>query len=910
MYQAKSSSSSKLRRSGINNQTWLSQRLIDAARLLLVSAIFAAVWGLGGHTPDARFVVLAFVTAAGTLALFGAADSNAQLRPMLPMLLVIFSIIFYGLLQIAPISFGGTLEWTGVRELQSQFGAMPTGESAESQALLTQSLVPWKTQAWLAMIVIGLAGYFLGAVLFNDDSSRTLLLVAITICGVAQVMWGVVQFTSRPDEIFPGIENPSSGSKPFGTFINRNHAADFIALSLGCAVGLCRMCSLSSERNWRSGYGAAGKLHAILSSPHLLSAWLCLTCLAAGLMLTLSRGGWGSTAVAAVAVALVWKRRSKKRPGGIALAAILATVVAAVAMQFFGFGDRLGERVDDMEINHVLSDSRFDHWSDAVPAVRHFLPFGSGQGTYGEAYLAFDPEPSHLWFTHAHNQYLETVMEMGLFGALLIIAGIYFSFRYCRDLCDSNRSASKQALGIACFGAITLHAIHAITEFGLMMPGNLIALAVLVGAATSASERSANAANKRSIRRIRKSPVSDASVDEVDEGKTLGPRALTGPNALLVACSTVLATMSVALWQQGRHASAARLVAETDFTSTTPSPTIQAADEKIAAVTSELERWPSYEPLLRRKIRLHLHQSRRGIYDQAKAQQSAPGEIDPIALWGMTSPESLIARLYEEAGQSDEAKKAAMQALSEDRQLQLAFSGLNQSLQLNPLQPRTHILTALVAACTGQPWKDAFSRSTKLSSANPSQTFGIGLLAWAANLKEPMIQQWRTNLSTSTDSALQIYQLASLRLDESEIIDDLMPDKWLPPCSVAYELAQMSGTEQIRADLLEKSTRIAQATLSDELELSQALGKIATVKNDLSSATEHYAKAIELEPRNARLRYLAALALYRSGKAEQAVRQARVANLLEPGNVGYKQLFVQATLLHRQQYSNISKEVE
>ena len=198
----------------------------------------------------------------------------------------------------------------------------------------------------------------------------------------------------------------------------------------------------------------------------------------------------------------------------------------------------------------------------------------------------------------------------------------------------------------------------------------------------------------------------------------------------------------------------------------------------------------------------------------------------------------------------------------------------------------------------------------QLSSANPSQTFGIGLLAWAANLKEPMIQQWKTNLATSTDSVLQIYQLSSLRLDDAEIVNDLMPNKWTPPCLVAQKLTQIGDTEKIRDDLLQKSTQIAQATLSDKVELCRALGRIATVKGDLPSATEHYAKAIELEPQDAGLRYLAALALYRSGKAEQAVRQAHVANLLNPGHAGYRQLFIQATLLHRQQYSNLSKEVE
>ncbi|QDT10119.1 O-antigen ligase family protein [Planctomycetes bacterium K23_9] len=884
------------------NSQWVSLRILDAARLLLIAAIFVAVWGIGGYYPTARFVTLALLSAAAALVFLGGPKVETSPRNLAALSLIIVSGLLLGLIQLMPQSAFSLMEWSGVRDMQIRFGADP------SDAGLTQSLVPWMTQSWLAMAVIGFAAFFLGSQLFNDDRSRIFLLVSIAICGVGQVLWGIAQLTTYPDMIFYGVENPSPGSVPFGTFLNRNHAADFIAVALACSLGVFRARSLSKAQQWRTGYGVTGQIQSMIASPLTLAISLGVLCLMLGLALSMSRGGWVSAFVAACVVSLCWKRAGKKRRVMPVIAAIIATTVVFFSLQLFGFGDQISNRVDDLDVEKVIADPRFDHWAEAIPAVQHFLPLGSGMGTYGYAYLPFEPEPESRWFTHAHNQYLEVLVEAGLPGIILVFLGLYVALHSCLSLCSNERSVSKQALGVAAMSAIVLHAFHALTDFGLMMPGNLIVLAALVGAACAAVDKR----TPRKKRQLRSVTAATAESDPAssDPATKLPSKGLPPLGRLLSPTTMgviVLLALCAALWQQGRHVSSTRVLKRTSFAMQTPSPTTQVSQEKIAALRGELQRWPAFEPVQRRIIRLETHHARRQVYDQIRTSEDPDAQqLDAIVAWNSTSLQVVIARLFDDSpGSADEnTKQQIRDQMKNSAQLREAWDGLQNSLVLNPIQPRTHLQIALLAAATGRSWREPFDRSMKLSVVNTDQTLGNGLLAWAANDKQSMIQQWKQNLSTNTDSIELIYQLAKVRLNEDAIVKDLMPKRWVVPFRLSQLLRQQEGTDEVREKLLRRSEEIAEASIAEPSSLYKTLGMIATARDDLSAASEHYDKAIKSNPGNAHLRHLAAVALYRQGDAKHAVQQARRAKDLEPKNAEYRKFFQQATKLHRQQYSN------
>lgn len=67
--------------------------------------------------------------------------------------------------------------------------------------------------------------------------------------------------------------------------------------------------------------------------------------------------------------------------------------------------------------------SRVDSWARAATMARDYFPVGAGLGAFRDAFGAYE-DPlvvTNQFVAHAHNDYLEIIVEMGLPGAVLIV---------------------------------------------------------------------------------------------------------------------------------------------------------------------------------------------------------------------------------------------------------------------------------------------------------------------------------------------------------------------------------------------------------------------------------------------------------------------------------------------------------
>jgi O-antigen ligase len=108
-------------------------------------------------------------------------------------------------------------------------------------------------------------------------------------------------------------------------------------------------------------------------------------------------------------------------------------------------------------------ETRLATLSPVLDLVWRYFPVGSGAGSFAEVYQVAEPDvllgPTYL--NHAHNDWLETVMTLGLPGALLLIAGLAAFAAGARrawagaDMADPLRrlgTAMVLILGIASIG--------------------------------------------------------------------------------------------------------------------------------------------------------------------------------------------------------------------------------------------------------------------------------------------------------------------------------------------------------------------------------------------------------------------------------------------------------------------------
>lgn len=844
--------------SGLDSQT--DSYLQWVARVLVAVCLWAAVWLIGGYYPFAKFVCLSLL--GGALILTWMEPSRSSLRLANCKTWLLLAVLFsgFGLLQSLPLGDRIPDNLTSVQEIRQAFG--------NEEVRFPLSLSPWQTRSRLATVSIGIVGFFIALMLFHTQRSRVFLLGSIALCGIIQVFWGVVQAARFPNDIFWNFENPG-GSVPFGTFLNCNHGADFVGMAFASALGLAWWWYRDDSGANSFDYEARGLVQSISASPLSALVWLSMGWLLIGLAITVSRGGWISFLAALFALPVLWKRLSTERRGLLPVALLVCVALSGVGIQVLGMGDRVERGLDGLEVETMLADSRFEHWKEAVPAVRHFLPFGSGLGTYGHAYLPFHPKPANGWFTHAHNQYLETVVELGIPGSVILLVVMLLAFRVCKQLCRSDRSAIHQGLGVAAMFAFLMQALHAITDFGLMMPANLLTLGVLLGAAVNASQE-----------------VTNAKPESTQGWFARITNQLSG----LCGLAAITTIVGLSLHHQMAEVRSDQLLTLTEFTPATQDPSVAETESWIGKLEAELQQSPENEYLLRRLVQLRIHHAQRMSFDRAARKGMAYAMA-----WDGTAIEATIARLFDDGQNalSAEEKQAMEQRIRNSTQLNIAWSELEISRVLNPLQPRAHFRRAQLAAVSGREWRTEFDRSSQLSVVDPSLSLGNGLLAWAANDTDAMINQWRQTLQTDPTQAAVIMNLCRKELSDEEFVERLMPDLWTVP----YRLAQqMTGTETqaLRMNLLKKADSIAQAAIGEEPALSQARVAIARASGDRKLALQLLGDIVKANPDDPSARYRYGLVLLEDGQAKEAAAEARVAIHLAPGKFEYSRLFERA----------------
>ncbi len=860
---------------------WGDAAFLDASRVVLIGTIWAATWMIGGFYHLPRFLTLSLLAVAVLLAWLDLRHIISVFRATRGLWVISGLLLALGAFQLTPLPASLASIVSGSWTLRREYAGID--ESSWSMI----SLVPWETFTWMAFALVGISGLFLGAGLFRSPKAKLLLLGSIAACGATQVFWGIVQTVTHPNEIFWGMSN-EGGTTPFGTFLVRNHGADFVGMSLLCSIGLLHY-SLKKSEGGGFSYGTASTWQRTLFQPNVLATGALTIWLVVGLACTNSRGGWTSFLITMIAIVLTWQHSRQSLRLGRAIGFVVIAVIGMLVIQSVGLLDRFEDRVGDLEVDRVLADGRWQLWKDSIPALLHFLPMGSGLGTYGYAILPFEPTPANGWLPNAHNQYIETLVEAGIPGLLLVLGFIWIAGRASLSLCRSDRTFEKQALGIAGFGTLLFQSLHAMTEFGLLMPANLLTASVLIGAAVAAAPT-----NKKSVASRHNEPAI-ALAARSQRWSALGCSLLV----LLLG-----AFLAAAIWHQARCVRAQRLLAETLFAPSTPSPTVATAAQWIADIQGELLRSPQNEVLRRRLIQLHMHRAQRATYDQIRAGQVAQARpSNPIADWDRTSLESIIMQLYADGDDAPTPleKQRISSTVAKEPSLVAAWSEFRLSLAANPIQPKTHMRMAQLAAASGRPWDDHFKHSMRLSAVDPRQSLGNGLLAWAANDTAAMTQQWRQTLSVDLTQLELIYRLSRLKLTDQAIVEHLMPNRWVVPYRLALIIKGRPGTETLCQSLLELASMQANANPSDELSRLKALASIAHASGDFATAAEQFKQAIQTDLKDPELRYLLAYSLYRCGKADQAATHARVAVNLAPSNEKYKKLFEQSKQLHHRQ---------
>jgi len=268
--------------------------------------------------------------------------------------------------------------------------------------VLPISLDPARTRAALLPLILAAAA--LVTVRRLDDRQLATLAWTFPLLGAASILLGMAQLAGGEHSPLYLYDITNRG-QPVGFFANSNHLATLIVLGIPFLAAIAR-------RRLR------GQIRAQLPQAIALAA-LALFLVLAGVVVG-SVAGIALLVPALLGSVLIFLGRGTSRWSFLLMVGALAALAAFVGLASHS------QMLNGFGMGSVGSDptGRTTIYATSWQALQAYFPFGSGLGTFAELYRWFeDPtRVTSVYVNHAHNDYLEFVLETGAVGIVLILA--------------------------------------------------------------------------------------------------------------------------------------------------------------------------------------------------------------------------------------------------------------------------------------------------------------------------------------------------------------------------------------------------------------------------------------------------------------------------------------------------------
>jgi O-antigen ligase/tetratricopeptide (TPR) repeat protein len=471
-------------------------RLIRAAQeAVLLSLVALSPWAFGAVEPVFEFALLLGLALLLVLTAVRVVLERGVRAPFCPVALILAGLFLVTAGQNLPLpgpavaALSPNAERLAGELLPAVPELLPGEPDRPPAGWHTLSLDPAATRA-LTIQLLGLTlFYWVARTQVATRGALRRLAWVLLADGTLLAAVGIAQALSSPPTVLYWTF-PSPGAV-FGPFVCRNHFPFFAYPCLGLGAGL-----LAAGRKGRDGTADEGPggvrawLTApleLLQSPRNLWVSAALAVVLAGVALSQSRGGVLALVGAAAAVAL-WRGPRAGRSAAWP-AAVVAAALAVGLVAWLGWG-AVERRLGSLTQDDVLREGRLSLWEDALPLVPAFLVCGTGGGTFQwvEPMHRPGPVPFRVVYEHAHNEYLEALVEGGLVRLALTLLLVAVLARAA--LRAARRAQGRSEAGLvagAAFGLLAI-ALHSTVDFGLHIPAVALLAAVVAAYLMAAAD--------------------------------------------------------------------------------------------------------------------------------------------------------------------------------------------------------------------------------------------------------------------------------------------------------------------------------------------------------------------------------------------------------------------------------------
>ena len=444
--------------------------LEQAAFWLFAALIVWAPIPLGSNRPWAWALLEVGIYLVGLLWLAGYAGRAAEVTPVLrgawPALVLFALWLAWIAVQWIPLPIG----WVATLSPRAAELHALGGDSA----LATLSIDPHATKVfWLKSLAWSLA-FALTLALVRSRRRLVWLCTVIVAAGLVQAVYGALMHLSGENVVVLGTPI-AHASQASGFFVNRNHLAGMLEMTLAVGVGLMiAQLDDPGRRSWKQFARDAARV--VLSRKGPLRILLVVMVIA----LVMTRSRMGNTAffaslLVAGGIALLLSRHATRST--VIFIASLVVIDVFIVGAWFGV-DRTIQRIEQTTAGDVRE--RVDPAIYAVRILDDYPWFGTGGGTFYNAFPRYRGADIQPYYDHVHNDYMQIATDTGFPGLLMLGAIVLLS--YFAAVLALSRRRDPLARGVA-FGVVmgvTALAIHSTVDFNLQIPANAFLFCVLL----------------------------------------------------------------------------------------------------------------------------------------------------------------------------------------------------------------------------------------------------------------------------------------------------------------------------------------------------------------------------------------------------------------------------------------------
>ncbi len=352
------------------------------------------------------------------------------------------------------------------------------------QLVFRISVYPFLT--WTAILRWGACAmiFFVATQVFRERRDYRVLTWFLIVFGFLVALEGIIQYFTSEGSIY-WLRQLAAGGQPFGPYVNRNHFAGLMELLT--PIGLAFLAFRGVRRDM---VPLVGLFTLVPVGAILLSA---------------SRGGIVAFLVQlAVLGALFAFRKSQKMRIVPAVAFVLLAIAAA---GWLGATRAIGRFLPNQPGEATLPRRWTMFKGTAAIFIAHPLT-GTGLGTMVVVFPRYETDYDGKVVNHAHNDYIETLADLGLPGGLLGLLFLWTLYRKGMQSLESEQSHFSFAFHAAALAACLGLLLHSLVDFNLQIPSNALIFLIQAGLAVAPP-----LAADTVVRRSRSSSLRHSTVD-------------------------------------------------------------------------------------------------------------------------------------------------------------------------------------------------------------------------------------------------------------------------------------------------------------------------------------------------------------------------------------------------------------